>query len=481
MNFDDPVEGHEARSFDAVALDVDALADEVRARVPLIAAALDEVCDQLREAALRVDSGESPSALDPEQAARLKDLEQLVEMMLAPHRDFYSYREARVWALDARPTVDALRLEAEESPSAELLELLERALAAVDENALVSDSSDGYHGDFLAWLLAAHGETARALAPLSPQAQSRLVQWMFSAGYAKGVSGFYTPEILEYADVLDAPAVAEFEQLIESSGQERWYLDSVRRDLAVVRRDADALEAFVEPYLDNGAKVRDSVIALNQAGFPERAVALGRKALPHLSSGWLADQAVNEIALLAAPQMSAQELYEFRREAYERLRTVSSVDGLLSVIPALSGEARQEAEAFVRDVVEPRFLERNPVGYIRWLVGQGRSDEAWRLAEFQPVFILGEDLAYQLCELRAVEHPEDVLDLYGQVVQSVLEEAKQPAYRKARTMLLEMRQAAHRAGAEAVAEYEDFFAYLVDKHRRRRTMLEIFAKAGLMI
>lgn len=77
-------------------------------------------------------------------------------------RRFLGYRERLEWAHPARPVVAELEAAARESPSAELVELLQRAVGHVARTIMHADDSSGLIGDVARDLLEAHAVAADA-------------------------------------------------------------------------------------------------------------------------------------------------------------------------------------------------------------------------------------------------------------------------------------------------------------------------------
>jgi hypothetical protein len=77
-------------------------------------------------------------------------------------RRFLPYVESSAWAHGARPIVEELRQRATTSPSAELVELLQRAIGHVVKVIEHADDSDGTIGDLARGCLRSTRPRARA-------------------------------------------------------------------------------------------------------------------------------------------------------------------------------------------------------------------------------------------------------------------------------------------------------------------------------
>ncbi len=131
------------------AIDVDALvgqlhADDVRTIVGTAAARHEDVARAVRLAASR-------------SAGDLAQLRTEIDRALRTGR-FLGYRESAGWVMKASPIVEEIRDAVVTSPSAELVALIERAVARVVKVILKADDSDGAIGDLARELLDLHAK-----------------------------------------------------------------------------------------------------------------------------------------------------------------------------------------------------------------------------------------------------------------------------------------------------------------------------------
>lgn len=198
-----------------------------------------------------------------------------VEDVLKPRRRFYEYGQANRYAAEAEPLVRLLADRAER-PSAELLEIVERALALTVRTILRSDDSSGAQGDQIHRLLDLHAEVAAGIAgSLAAKQRRRLAQWLHRFVFSDQ-QDFFEVDVDRYADALGDDGVAEYRRLVDASartaGEHDFSVRYARGSLAILGRDPERIVAVIGEGLGNQHLVLRVVEALGEAGLPDLAV-----------------------------------------------------------------------------------------------------------------------------------------------------------------------------------------------------------------
>lgn len=432
----------------------------------------DDIRDLLEDAMTRVpglvDWIETRRAAASDDPA---DLLAIVNRDLTPSRRFYDYRQANRYAADAYDTVELLKEHAA-TATPSLIPVIERAITLATRAILKSDDSSGMQGDLVRTLLDAHAEAVRTASPALSQAeQTRLAKWIVKYRYG-GTQDFFDPDIVAYAPGLSAKSIELYRAAIADTDLGEYGSYPLER-LAVLDRDCDAIVAAHGGEPKNAVVAQRIVADLEEAGLHEHAVAYARIGIELDGRGW-DQQLITFVVDDAVARGAVEEAVALRRRWFSRFP-------LSSAFIALQKTAEQVGVWDVeREGAERLLAERDPHGFTRYLLNEGRGDDAWLFAgsRFEP----GEpgDLWMALCADRVATRPADTLPVYRKVVQRTLEVADKRNYRAAADVLTKMRDAAQAAGPVAEAEFTVFLAQVVEQNRRRPTCIEAFRRAKLI-
>ena len=121
-------------------------------------------------------------------------------------RRFLGYRESGAWARAARPILTELETVAEDAPSAELVELLQRAVGHVVKVIGHADDSDGTIGDLTRDLLALHARACDA----GVADPVKLARWMVRFRFAD--QDLFEVDPVRYAGALGEDGLEAYRQ-----------------------------------------------------------------------------------------------------------------------------------------------------------------------------------------------------------------------------------------------------------------------------
>ena len=151
-------------------------------------------------------------------------------------RRFPGYRESAEWARAARPIVAELENAVDGSPSAALVELLQRAVGHVVKVMTHADDSDGLIGDVARDLLALHARACDARVVNGVE----LAAWMVRFGFDD--QDFFEVDPVRYAGALGDAGLAAYRGAVDARGEgDSFAVSYARERLAVLDRDVDAL------------------------------------------------------------------------------------------------------------------------------------------------------------------------------------------------------------------------------------------------
>ncbi len=395
-----------------------------------------------------------------------------VEDTLKPRRRFYEYGQANRYASEAEPLLQLLADRAER-PSAELLEVVERAVALTVRTILRSDDSSGAQGDQIHRLLDLHAEVATGIAgSLAPKQRRRLAQWLHRFAFSDQ-QDFFEVDVDRYADALRDDGVAGYRRLVDASartaGEHAFSVRYARGRLAILDRDPDRIVSVIGEGLRTQYHVLRVVEALDEAGLPDLAVRYAERGLglahsPHAAA--LVQRLVDD----ATAHGASDRVLTLRRDAFGRDPSWRTLADLREAAEAAGTWQAESAAA------EQRLAETRPWDWIGVLLGAGRDEEAWTFAVDHPDAAGGQ--WETLCARRARTSPAETVPHYQRLVTEALTTTGRGSYVTAARLLVRLRSACTAAGTpEAFAE---FMAATAEANRRRPTCIDEFVRAGLI-
>jgi uncharacterized Zn finger protein len=378
--------------------------------------------------------------------------------------------------------VDALGDQVAAAPSAELVELLQRAAGHLIKVILRADDSNGLIGDLCHQVLELHRQ-ACAAGVADPQ---KLAKWMVRFSFED--QDFFPIDPVAYADALGEKGLAVYRREVAKRSDPADAPDTrpeVMRDfygdfssyaakyaaerLAIIDGDADRLVELLGGDLSSPHHYQRVAEAMVELGRTDEALAWVRRGIAE-TSGWQVAKLYDLAAQLLVNAGKPDEVVDLRRHQHERMPSASTYAGLKRSAEAVGGWDAEVGRA--RAVL----AEANPIGYIEALLDDGEVDEAWETAVTADREI-GSDVWLRLAEAREPTAPGDAMAVYLRFADDALERADKRAYRTAVRHLKAARRAA--TAADALPHFDGYLAALRERNRRRPSLIAMLDKAGL--
>ena len=377
-------------------------------------------------------------------------------------RGHLDYDRANRHGEEAHEVVDVLEESLSPTTADALLPLLERSIDHLTRAILRSDDSSGIQGDAIGRLFDLH-ERAAALGTPDP---ARLGRWMVKVGFAD--HGFWDIDPVGYAGPLGERGLAAYRRAVDhrlAADPADFSAGRARQRLAVLARDVPTIIELVGRELDRPYYFRELVDALLEIGADDEALAYALRGVTVAPVAHLTIPLYDVAVRILRERGDTEEGLRLRRQQLDTFPSEQSY-------AALRREARDagvwdDERLAALDVL----LERDPQAWLRSLLGEGETELAWEASRDMD---LDPALALALVRARAKTHPADVLGAYAALVHHTLGPTDQQAYRQGVALLGELRRAAVAAGR--TADYESLVADLLEKHRRRPTLVAMLRK-----
>lgn len=395
----------------------------------------------------------------------------LVNDVMTPRRRSYDYWQANDYADECSEAVDILARRAT-GATPDLIRVIERAITLATRTIARSDDSSGAQGDEIVALLDAHATAVCTSVPALTQAeQTRVVKWLLDYRYG-GTQDWFDPDIVRYADALSPTSLDRYRRAIAAMDLGPYGSYPLKR-LAVLDRDRDAIVAAWGGEPAHAIAATYIARDLEEAGLHEAALEYATKAVALDSRGW-DQEMVTFIVDDAFARGDTEAAIAARRGWFERFPTHASFTSLRQTVER-AGEWEHE-----RIAAESRLADGDAQGFARYLLDEGRTDDAWTFATDRIPLAGKHRLWLELCEHRARSHPADAIPTLRTIVTETLRTADQKNYRDAARILKTMRSVASRAGSSAHDEFRAFLEETVEGNRRRPRCIEAFERAGLI-
>jgi len=405
--------------------------------------------------------------------------------------EFVDYREMYGYAQGIGEAIDSLEELLKAGHAADVIELAEHALAAVEEAMGSVDDSDGYMGGILERLQELHLAACRKAKPDPEALAKRLFEWELRTDWD---TFFGTAE--RYAGVLGKKGLAVYRTLAEAQWErvpallpgrsdaqtygKRFRITHVMETLARRSRDVEALVAIKKRDLSSAWAYLQIAETYRQAG--KRDLALE----------WA------ERGLKAFPQRTDARLREFLAAEYHRRKRHDEAMALawsefaespgLGQYRSLKGHAdrtdawpawREKALATLREGIAKAKTNAHRIrgGWsaradhselVRIFLWEKDIEAAWQEAKAGGCT---SDLWLDLAAKREKEHPEDALPVYQGQVEPTLQRKHNEAYREAIGFLRKVRALMVRLGRE-----DAFASYLESvrvAHKPKRNFMKL--------
>jgi len=429
------------------ALEVDELREVVSAAVDRH----DDVERQVRLVAARAAGGLAQLRAEIDRGLRI--------------RRFLGYRESGAWARAARPILSELEKAVDTSPSKELVELLQRAVAHVVKVILHADDSDGLIGDLARDLLELHARACDA----GVADPVKLAAWMVKFRFTD--QDFFEVDPVRYANALGERGLAAYREAVDThTGTDSFAVRYARDRLAILDGDVDAIVEQLGGDLTTPYQFIRVAEAMAELGLHDEVLSWSTRGIAQ-TRGWQVAQLYDLACGVHARRAEPLEVLALRRAQHERMPSSSTYRALRTAAEGLEAWPLEQAAARAT-------LQRADVpGLVDALLDDGDVDLAWTAAVAAPQDAVGFNLWLRLAETSQQDRPADALAVYQRLADEVLERAERRAYRSA-AWILQRAQAAAQA-ADMLDEFTDYLARLRERHRRRPTLIAILDKANL--
>lgn len=408
---------------------------------------------------------------------------------------FIDYRSAHDYAQGIEDAINSVEELLKEGHSAEVIELTEHALAAVEDAMGSIDDSDGYMGGILERLQEIHHAACKKAKPDPEALARRLFEWELRTDWD---TFFAAAE--KYADVLGEKGLAVYRKLAEAEwarvpalGQGRDDPDKYGKRFRITH----IMEALARQTGDVEAVVAVQKHDLSSPYAYLQIAETYKQARKHdLALEWA------ERGLKAFPQRTDSRLREFLAEEYHRRKrheeAMALVWGEFTEHPTLDqyqnlkshadriGEWpawREKALSDMRgEIAKPkRETQKSRWGWsargdhselVKVFLWEKDVEAAWREAKTGGC---SNDLWLQLAARREKDHPEDALPIYQQQVERTLDQKNNEAYRAAIGLLRKVRGLMVRLGREA--EFSRYMESVRSAHKPKRNFIKLLERA----
>ncbi len=430
----------------------------------------------------RLDSGEAQRLL-LDAAARHGDVARTIRLATARPADraatlrseldalrtrrHLDYRESMEWAHEAGTVVDEITAAAQNTPSRELLKLVELAINRVIKVILSADDSSGMIGDLARQLLEAHKQICDA-GVADPKA---LAKWMVRFGFDD--QDFFTVDPVRYSTALGDNGLAALRRAADdrSTGPEPDFAVRYTQErLAVLDGDVDKIVALLGGDLTaphQFIRVAEAMLELDRS---DDALAWANRGIES-TSGWQVAKLYDIAAGVLIERNDEAAVLELRREQHQRMPGATAY--------ALLKQAARSVDEWELELAGARVVlaERDLGELVDALLTDGDIDAAWSAATATDSADLDDHRWARLAEAREPTDPTGATSVYLRLVESTLRTADRRAYRSAAKQLRRAKGSAASAGLSE--EFDGHLAALREKHRRRPSLMAILDKAGL--
>jgi hypothetical protein len=396
----------------------------------------------------------------------LDDIRMQIDRELRTRR-FLDYFQSSQWALEKSPLVEELRRESASQPSAELVELIERAARHVVNVILHADDSDGLIGDLAAELLELHWQVCTT-GVADPK---KLARWMVR--FSIDDQDFFTVDPVRYADALQTAGMTAYRREIQrrvDSGDDAFAVRYATERLAVLDGDVDEIVRLLGGELTRPYDFIRVATAMEELGRDDDVLRWAGRGIVE-TSGWQVAQLYDLMADAYRRRGDVDQLLPLRREGHNRMPSVSSYAHLKEAAEAAGLWADE------RDLARNALGVRDRGALVDVLLAEGEVDQAWAVAGSAGESEIGRRRWQVLADARMKSDPADALDAFLNLADQELAIAGRPSYGRAIKLLKKAARSAEAAGRTAV--FDEHVRELREQYRRRPSMLSMFDRAGL--
>jgi uncharacterized Zn finger protein len=408
---------------------------------------------------------------------------------------FVDYHGAYAYAQGIHRAIEALDDLLKDGHAAEVINLAEHALAAVERAMGSVDDSDGEMGGLLERLQALHVKACRKAKPDPEHLAARLFAWELRTDWDT-----FSGAAATYADVLGTKGLAVYRRLAEARwakvpalgpGREdanrygsRFRLTHIMETLAertgdvevlveVLKRDLSVPYSFLriaEAYQRGGR--REAAVTWAERGltaFPGRPDSRLRAFLAReYQSAGRHDDAIALMWAEFADDPTLAQYQELKRHAAR----VQAWPGWREKALALLREKAAKTRAAARRVGWGLESPREGSELVRIFLWEKDTEGAWREAQLAGC---SSDLWMALAATREKMHPADAVSVYEARMEPTLQEKNNDAYREAVRLLRKIRLLMRRLGREA--DFASYLASLRVAHKPKRNFIAMLDRA----
>lgn len=401
-------------------------------------------------------------------------------------RGFVAYAEMWDYAAGIDDAIQGLAKLLADGHAADVVELAEYALSAVEGALQEVDDSSGHMGGILERLQELHLRACRRAKPDQVALAQRLFAWELHGDWDT-----FSGAGEAYARVLGRAGRARYRELAESAwakvpalgsgdqrshGGQRFAITRIMESLA---DDVDELVAVMARDLASGYQFLRIAEAYRAAGRGDDALAWakrGRDSFPDAPDRRLIEFLADEHASRGEHAEATGLMWEeFARrpclEMYAKLKQHAEPGGewtqrrSLALLLMRAGLTREAAERQAR----PRAgREPDRSELVRVFLWEDDGDAAWREAQEGGC---GSTLWLELAERRRRDHPDDALAVYQARVDPTIARKNNDAYRQALAHVREIRALLSALGRGG--EFPAYVAELRARHKPKRNLVKL--------
>lgn len=403
--------------------------------------------------------------------------------------DFSEYESPWDYARGIESVVASIVELLDEGYGAEIVELSEYALAAI-EGAMKYDA-DGSILGVLYGLEGAHHEACKRARPDVRALAARIFEWEVGGEYDT-----FFDAANNYADVLKEEGLAEYRRLAEEEWADvpalgpdpahtppyygrRERISSIMKTLAARSGDIEALVAVESKDLSNPRSYMRISDIYKEAGDDDKALEWAEEGIwvfPDDARSGLREFVVEEYHRRGRHDEAMDLVWKSFTsspglERYRKLKSHAERAG------AEWRPWREKALSRIREGVEKRKKESKSSYFmfspdnsslVEIYIFEGDVEEAWREAKEGGC---SEGLWLELASLREKEHPEDSLEIYEGRIEPLIEQTNNAAYEEAYKLLMKTRDIMRRLDREA--EFDEYVELLRAEYKRKRNFIKL--------
>jgi uncharacterized Zn finger protein len=410
---------------------------------------------------------------------------------------FVDYRSAYDYAQGIEEAIDSVEELLKEGHPAEVIELAEHALKAVEQAMGSVDDSDGYMGDLLAQLQDLHHKACKKAKPDPEALARRLFEWELRTDYDTFYGATET-----YAGVLGKKGLAVYRMLAEAEwakvparGPGRDDPEKYRKRFRIthimetlVRQTGDVEEVVAIKRRDLSLAYHYLQIAETYKNARKHDLALewaerGIKAFPERTDSRLREFLAQEyhhrkrhdeaMALIWAEFTESPSLEQYKKLKAHAQRTgqweawrEKALGYLREQITGAKSQSQKKRFAWYREADHSEL--------VRIFLWEKDVEAAWREAQEGGC---SNDLWLELAAKRDKEHPEDALPIYQRQIEPTLDRKNNEAYAETISLLRKVQELMVRL--ERKDEFTNYLGKVRSVHKPKRNFMKLLERAGL--